>query len=86
MTKREHHEFQRAKLIVERVFRRLGVEYRYLARDWKRDEELLRESVWRKRVLRQREAELVAVFEGWRHGQPVVGTEAEAPEEQERAS
>jgi hypothetical protein len=85
MTEREHHEFQRAKLIVERVHRKLGLPRQYLARDWKRDQELMRDLARRKRELRRQEQAQVAQFESWRHGQPVVEIGAEAPEEQ-RAS
>jgi Ni/Co efflux regulator RcnB len=86
MTRREHEQFVVAKRIIEAVHRRLGVEYRYLARDWVRDQRLMRESVRRKRELRQQEQAQVAQFESWRRGQPVPIAEPEAPEEQRQAS
>jgi hypothetical protein len=86
MTKREHLEFAATKVIVERVHRRLNIPRQYLSRDWKKDEELLRESVWRKQVLWRQEAERIAMFESWQHGRQVVEIEAEAPQEERRAS
>jgi len=87
VTKREHHEFIATKAVIERVHRRLGIPRQYLSRDWQRDEKLLRESISRKQALRQEEQALVATFEGWRHGRPVVVADAEPPKEkQQRAS
>jgi hypothetical protein len=59
-----------------------------LSRDWLKDQQLLRESVRRKQALRQEEQALVAMFESWQHGRPVLAADAEPPEFQneERAS
>lgn len=78
MTRREHFEFQRTKLIVEHVHQRIGMECRYLARDWIKDEQAMRESVRTKQALRERDAAPVANFESWQHGQPVLSPEAQS--------
>jgi hypothetical protein len=86
MTKREHEQFMVAKRAIEAVHRRLGIKREYVAREWQRDEKFLRESIWRKQVLRRQEAERIAIFEGWQHGSEVPSVEAEPPQEERRAS
>jgi hypothetical protein len=86
VTKREHTEFMAAKRVIERVHRRLGIKREYLARDWVRDEQFLRDSARRKRELRRQEAELIAVFESSQHGRPVLAEPPELSQEERRAS
>ena len=71
MTTKEQDEYQQTRVVVERVFRRVGIQRRYERRDWLRDENLLRESVSRKRALHQEQAAQIRELESWRHGKLV---------------
>jgi len=72
MTTKEQAEYTQTKLVIEAVHRRLGVQREYRLRDFHRDEQLLRESVRRKRELRDRETAQIAAFERWWHGQKLA--------------
>jgi hypothetical protein len=59
----ESAEFEQAKEVVERVFRRVGIPCAYQRSDFLRDEQALRDSVRRKRARREQEAAQMAAFE-----------------------
>jgi hypothetical protein len=56
VTARERREFEHARQAIERVYQRLGIPRQYRLRDWVQDQQLLRQSIRRKRALRRPEA------------------------------
>ena len=65
----EHQRYLDAKVIVERARARAGVKLPpYTRAQWDREQQMLRDSVNRKRRLRREERERIETFEDWQHG------------------